>query len=152
MPRKRTGKKLTTKKSSSKKSKANLPKEIDKESFNSMRKWAEDVKNANLDYQFDAEIVEINSDEESDEFECNLKDLEVRLKSIIDDSFWLIKSFFISSETAEVFAVSISTIKATQKLCFHVISMFKQELSLKSSTLCRVYSGRIVRSMHHIEV
>lgn len=87
MPRKRTGKKLTTKKSSSKKSKANLPKEIDKESFNSMRKWAEDVKNANLDYQFDAEIVEINSDEESDEFECNLKDLEVRLKSIIDDSF-----------------------------------------------------------------
>lgn len=79
MPRKR--KKQLLKKSSPTKSAPRVSKAIDKVTLNLTKKWLEEVQN---DYQYDDELMEINSDEEaSDEFECNLKELEVSLKKII---------------------------------------------------------------------
>lgn len=79
MPRRKKGKKLTAKKSSPVKSRLKVSTKIDKESFGSLKTWLDGVKGAKFDFQYDNEIQEINSDEDSDEFECNLKELEVRL-------------------------------------------------------------------------
>lgn len=78
MPR-RKGKKLTVKKSSPKKSSLNASKSMDKDSFNSMKTWLDAIKKNNSDFQYNTELMEINTDSESDEFECNLKELEVRI-------------------------------------------------------------------------
>lgn len=80
MPRKK-GKKLTKKSPS----KSTLLKIVDQNDLNRMRTWLDSVKNAKTeDYQYDAEIAEINSSEdESEEFECNLKELEKPLKKLL---------------------------------------------------------------------
>ena len=53
------------------------------------KSWIKKVQHVKMrDYEFDAEIMEINSDVDSDEQECNLKELEVIL-------FILIESFSV---------------------------------------------------------
>lgn len=79
MPRKKKAKKLTLSKSSPTKTSPDLSKKIGKDALTDMKKWIEKVRLAKNDYQFDGDIMEINSDEESDEVECNLKVLEVRI-------------------------------------------------------------------------
>jgi altronate dehydratase len=73
MPRKKKGKPLAVHKPS-----PPLKIATNKESLNNMKNWLETVKGAKDDFQFDNELFEIISDEESDEFDCNLKELEVR--------------------------------------------------------------------------
>lgn len=77
MPRKKKTKKLTLSKSSPTKTSPDLSKKLDKDALHDMKKWIESVRVAKNDYQFDGELIEINSDEESDEYDCNLKELEV---------------------------------------------------------------------------
>lgn len=79
MPRKKKAKKLTLSKSSPTKTSPDLSKKLGKDALSDMKKWIEKVRLAKNDYQFDGDIMEINSDEESDEVECNLKELEVRI-------------------------------------------------------------------------
>lgn len=43
-----------------------------------MKTWLDGIQKASPDYQYDSELIEINTDEDSEEFECNLKELEVR--------------------------------------------------------------------------
>lgn len=113
MPRKRKGKKQQLNNSPSK-----PPDCLGREALNFTKKWLQGVQKAKSDYQYDEELMEINSDEESDEFECNLKELEVRLKGLLrivelkpSERTLLLSSYsnltsFIS-ETTERFAVSI---------------------------------------------
>lgn len=105
MPR-RKGKKLTAHKPSPKKSPSDASKKINKDY---MKNWVETVsklssaKNGS-GYDFDNEIFEINSDEESDEFECNLKELEVNM---INKVCFVINFYLLSfSETSQVSLVS----------------------------------------------
>lgn len=75
-PRKKKGKKQVVEKPVSKGSPL-VSEAVDKETWNVTKKWLENVKKAG-EYQYAPEdLMEINSDEESDEFECNLKELEV---------------------------------------------------------------------------
>lgn len=74
MPRRKKGK--SSQKSPAKPS-PNISKRMNKDSISNMQNWLEAVKSAKNDFQFVNEISLINSDEESDEFECNLKELEV---------------------------------------------------------------------------
>lgn len=76
MPR-RKGKKLTVKKSTPRKSSLKASKNMDRDSFNYMKTWLDGIQKASPDYQYDSELIEINTDEDSEEFECNLKELEV---------------------------------------------------------------------------
>lgn len=48
-----------------------------------MRSWLENVKKSKNFYEHDEDLKEINSDEDSDEFECNLKELEKPLKKLL---------------------------------------------------------------------
>lgn len=78
MPRKK-GKKLAIKKSSPEKSPLNVSNYIDRDA---LKRWLEGVSKQ-TDYVHDSELEEIISDDErdlTDEFECNLKELEVRNK------------------------------------------------------------------------
>lgn len=75
MPRRKKGKKVTVHKSSPAKSPPDGSKKINKDY---MKNWLQEINAAKNDFQYDSEIEDINSDDEESEFECNLKELEVR--------------------------------------------------------------------------
>lgn len=78
MPRKKKIKKRPISSKTSKES-------DDDKSFNYLKNWLQTVQQS-LEYrefQYESEIEEINSDEESDEYECNLKELEVRFLAVL---------------------------------------------------------------------
>lgn len=52
-------------------------------SLDYMRNWLDNVKKSKNFYQYDDDLKEINSDEDSDEYECNLKELEKPLKTLL---------------------------------------------------------------------
>lgn len=54
-----------------------------KTTLNYMRNWLENVKKSKNLYLYDDDLKEIISDEDSDEFECNLKELEKPLKTLL---------------------------------------------------------------------
>lgn len=66
--------------------------------FQTTKSWIRSSKKIS-DFEFDKEIMEINSDEDSDEYECNLKELEVnkRLKivtGLLLDCNWIKTTHF----------------------------------------------------------
>jgi hypothetical protein len=80
MPPKKAEPKVTRKRKSPKKRAQSAKKKvIVKDDSYHMKKWLDGVSKslAHHDFQYDSELKEINSDEESDDAECNLKNLEV---------------------------------------------------------------------------
>lgn len=54
-----------------------------KTSLDYMRNWLENVKKSKNFFQYDDDLKEIISDEDSDEYECNLKELEKPLRTLL---------------------------------------------------------------------
>lgn len=54
------------------------PKVIEKELISYTKSWIESVRKIKQDYELDEEIMDIPSDDDEDEIECNLKELEVK--------------------------------------------------------------------------
>lgn len=110
-PRKNEEKTVKKKKSQQKKKLPVRPKLIERNVNYHMKKWLDDVNLAQNDFQFDGELKEINSDEESDDAECNLKNLEV---SELECEMYrqLLTNPYLLSETFEKIAVSRPSAKS----------------------------------------
>lgn len=107
MPPGKKRRKLRAKKTTSTKAPPDAKKKHLQESLFDTKSWIKNVQNVKMsDYEHNGEIMEINSDEDSDDFECNLKELEASKHFAL--CFCSTYDLFAVSETIKKITVSFS--------------------------------------------